>query len=72
MPQLVNNIDLDLTPRDLLRNLVAPSGLLPSGNSARGSAEDARIAGASLLTKTFRQVNTARFNGVGGKVDLLG
>ena len=66
----VNNVDL--SPKNLLQNSASPQGPLPPGGSARGGAEDNRIAGTSLLTKTFRQVNTARVNGVGGKVDLLG
>ena len=70
MPLRVNNVDL--SPKDLLRSSASPQGPLPPGSSARGGAEDNRIAGASLLTKTFQQVNTARVNGVGGKVDLLG
>ena len=70
MPQRVNNVDL--TPRNLLRNSAVPTGPLPPSSQATGGAEEARIAGASLLIKTFRQVNTARVSGVGGKVDLLG
>ena len=66
----VNNVDL--SPRKLLQTSAAPQGPLPPSSSARGGTESGRIAGASLLTKTFRQVNTAKVNGVGGKVDLLG
>ncbi|MBT4137616.1 MAG: hypothetical protein HOE48_06855 [Candidatus Latescibacteria bacterium] len=66
----VNNIDL--SPKSLLRNVAAPQGPMPPASVARGGAEGNRIAGASLLTKTFRQVNTSRVSGVGGKVDLLG
>jgi len=63
---------IDLSPQPLLRNVAAPQGPMPPASVARGGAEDNRIAGASLLTKTFQQVNTSRVNGVGGKVDLLG
>jgi hypothetical protein len=63
---------IDTSPKRLLQNFAAPQGPLPPSTSARGGAEDNRIAGASLLNKTFQQVNTARVNGVGGKVDLLG
>jgi len=66
----VNNVDL--SPKNLLRNVAAPQGPLPPSSTARGGAEDNRIAGASLLTKTFQQVNTSKVSGVGGKVDLLG
>ncbi|MCZ6633092.1 MAG: hypothetical protein O7G87_06770 [bacterium] len=66
----VNNIDL--SPRKLLQNSASPQGPLPPGDNARGAAQGATIVVRSLLTKTFQQVNTARVNGVGGKVDLLG
>lgn len=63
---------IDLSPQPLLRNVAAPQGPMPPASVARGGAEDNRIAGTSLLTQTFQQVNTSRVNGVGGKVDLLG
>lgn len=66
----VNN--LDMSPKQLLSNIAAPQGPMPPASVARGGAEDNRIAGASLLNRTFQQVNTSRVNGVGGKVDLLG
>ena len=66
----VNNVDL--SPKQLLRNVAAPQGPMPPASVARGGAEDNRIAGASLLNQTFQQINTAKVNGVGGKVDLLG
>ena len=66
----VNNIDL--SPRKLLQNSASPQGPLPPGDNVRGAAQGATIVGGTLLTKTFQQVNTARVNGVGGKVDLLG
>ena len=66
----VNNIDT--SPKKLMQNSASPSGPLPPAATARGGAEDNRIAGASLLSKTFQQVNTAMVNGVGGKIDLLG
>jgi len=66
----VNNADM--SPKPLLRNVAAPQGPMPPASVARGGAEDNRIAGASLLSKTFQQVNTSRVNGMGGKVDLLG
>jgi hypothetical protein len=64
--------NVDLSPKPLLRNVASPHGPMPPSSVARGGAEDNRIAGTSLLTRTFQQVNTARVNGVGGKVDLLG
>jgi len=66
----VNNIDLG--PKKLMQNSASPSGPMPPASAARGGAEDNRIAGASLLSKTFQQVNTSRVSGVGGKIDLLG
>lgn len=63
---------VDLSPKNLLQNLASPQGVLPPSSTARGGAEDNRNAGINLLAKTFQQVNTARVDGVGGKVDLLG
>jgi len=66
----VNNIDL--SPKPLLRSVAAPQGPLPPRSTTRGGTEANPIAGVSLLANTFRQLNTSKVNGVGGKVDLLG
>jgi len=66
----VNNIDL--SPKQLLRNVAAPTGPLPPSSAAHGGVEGNRIEGASLLTRTFQQINTSKASGIGGKVDLLG
>ena len=70
MPQRTSNIDL--SPRRMLQNIASPQGPLPPPRNAAGSAEANRIAGVRLIQNTINQVNTARVNGVGGRVDLLG
>ena len=66
----VNNVDL--SPRRLLQNLVAPQGPIPPPNNASGSAESQRIAGRGLINATIRQVAAGKQDGVGGRIDLLG
>lgn len=61
-----------IRPQNLLQNIAAPQGLMPPPSMARGGAEDGRIAGVSLIAKTFQQINTSGINGVGGNIDLLG
>ncbi len=65
-----NNVDL--SPRNLLQNVASPQGPLPPGENTRGSDELNRLAGTGLIAATLNQINTARVNGIGGKVDILG
>ena len=61
-----------IRPQNLLQNIAAPQGPLPPPSAARGGAEDNRIAGVTLMTKTFQKVNTSSLNGQGGNLDMLG
>lgn len=62
----------DLGPKQLFHNIAAPQGILPPASATQGGTEGSGAASTNLLNQTFQQVNTARVNGVGGKVDLLG
>lgn len=64
--------NVDLSPRQLLQTSAAPKGPLPPPAKAEGGSESSRVAGVGLIQQTMVQVNTARVNGVGGRVDLLG
>ena len=59
-------------PHSLLRNAASPKGLPPPPPNAQNSSETQGLVSVNLLNDTFRQVNTSKNNGVGGKVDLLG
>ena len=63
---------VNIPPQPLFRNAASPKGLAPPPPNAQNSSETQGLVTVNLLNDTFRQVNTSRSSGVGGKIDMLG
>jgi len=62
---------IDSSPKNLFASSPAPRGPVPPPSIVENSSETQRVVGVSLLQDTFRRVNTARINGVGGRIDMM-